>query len=92
MVGKFDLKESYIYRMDYNSKTVPVLRAIAKTRGITGYSRLRKDDLVSLLLSYDAKRKTENLIDYPIPNINVQLLYQLHMMQLSLRKLYLIEY
>src|SRR6201996_1125557 len=61
---KIDLEECYIYRMDYNSKTVLELRALAKMRGFTGYSRLRKAELVSLLSSSDT-----NLIDSPIPDI-----------------------
>ena len=57
--------------MDYHSRTVSELRQIAKARGLIGYSRLRKADLVSLLCSYDIKGKGSNIIDTPIPDINI---------------------
>lgn len=37
---------------DYTDRTVPELRARAKELGLTGYSRLRKAELVRLLRSH----------------------------------------
>ena len=44
------LKEiNSVYKMDYSSKTVKELRNIAKEKGMVGYSRLRKADLVAFV-------------------------------------------
>ena len=39
-----------------NSKTVRELRSIAKDNGLHGYYKLKKDDLVALLLKQSAKK------------------------------------
>ena len=39
-----------------NTKTVPELRSIAKDKGLHGYYRLKKDDLVALLLEQSAEQ------------------------------------
>ena len=44
-----------------NSKTVRELRSIAKDKGLRGYYKLKKDDLVALLLENSAK-------EMPIPS------------------------
>ena len=38
-----------------NTKTVPELRSIAKDKGLRGYHKLKKDDLVALLLEQSAE-------------------------------------
>ena len=51
--------------MDRNKKhfsTVKDLRALAKRRGLKGYSRLKKAELVQLLTP-------ANVVDEPVPNI-----------------------
>lgn len=45
-----------IHKMDYTKKSVPELRALAKRRGHTGYSALRKSQLVGLLKKSPSKR------------------------------------
>ena len=71
MNKKIDLKESYNI-MEYNLKTVSDLRAIARVRGFSGYSRLRKADLISMLLSHvNTKEKEKNLLDDPVPDIGI---------------------
>ena len=74
MNKKIDLKESYNI-MEYNLKTVSDLRAIARVRGFSGYSRLRKADLISMLLSHvNTKEKEKNLLDDPVPDIGIPIL------------------
>lgn len=36
---------------DYNSMTVGDLRTIAKDKGMTGYSKMKKDDLIAALVN-----------------------------------------
>ena len=61
--------------MEYKTKTVKQLRNIAKVKGMRGYSRLRKADLVALVSSGPTQSvKTEhesNLLDAPVPDIKV---------------------
>ena len=75
-LSKFDLKESYVYRMtDYEKKTVPELKAIAKQRGMVGYSRLRKRELISILSPPNVGRGHENnLLDAPVPSTSTPVL------------------
>ena len=40
-----------------NTKTVRELRSIAKDKGLRGYYKLKKDDLVTLLLEQSAERQ-----------------------------------
>ena len=47
--------------------TVKELRSLAKERGITGYSQLRKSELIDLI----ASRSDRSLLDDPVPDINV---------------------
>ena len=42
-------EEEEPYKIDYESMTVVELRALAKDRGLTGYSSLNKADLIQLL-------------------------------------------
>ena len=70
------LKEkSSVYKMEYKTKTVKQLRNIAKEKGMRGYSRLRKADLVALVSSGPTQSvKTvheSNLLDAPVPDIKV---------------------
>src|SRR5688572_1578679 len=70
------LKEkSSVYKMEYKTKTVKQLRNIAKVKGMRGYSRLRKADLVALVSSRPTQNvKTEhegNPLDAPVPDIKV---------------------
>ena len=44
--------------VDYNIFWVSDLRALEKNRGLRGYSKLRKADLISLLRSDDASTRT----------------------------------
>src|SRR5688572_25285125 len=70
------LKEkSSVYKMEYKTKTVKQLRNIAKVKGMRGYSRLRKADLVALVSSRPTQSvKTVHegdLLDAPVPDIKV---------------------
>src|SRR5688572_11877256 len=70
------LKEkSSVYKMEYKTKTVKQLRNIAKVKGMRGYSRLRKADLVALVSSGPTQSvKTvheSNPLDAPVPDIKV---------------------
>jgi len=47
--------------------TVPRLKQMAKDRGHRGYSRLRRDELLNLLIP-------PHLLDQDVPNINVPIL------------------
>jgi hypothetical protein len=40
-------------RIDYKSKTIVQLKAIAKDKGLKGYSKLRKNDLIDFLKEHD---------------------------------------
>ena len=42
-------EEEEPHNIDYESMTVVELRALAKERGLTGYSSLNKADLIQLL-------------------------------------------
>ena len=68
-------EKSSVYKMEYKTKTVKQLRNIAKEKGMRGYSRLRKADLVALVSSGPTQSvKTEhegNLLDAPVPVIDV---------------------
>src|SRR5688572_27071303 len=73
---KKELKEkSSVYKMDYSNKTIEELRNIAKEKGMRGYSRLRKADLmifVSSRLEHSVKTGRESkLLDDPVPDIKV---------------------
>ena len=61
--------------MDYSTKTVKQLRNIAKEKGMVGYSRLRKADLIafvsSRLLQSVKTGHESNLLDAPVPDIKV---------------------
>jgi len=70
------LKEiNSVYKMDYSSKTVKELQNIAKEKGMVGYSRLRKAELVTFV----SQRSTHsvitgqgnNLVDSPVPTTPV---------------------
>src|SRR5688572_11758623 len=70
------LKEkSFVYKMEHKTNTVKQLRSIAKEKGMKGYSRLRKADLVALVSSgptQSVKTGYEcDLLDAPVPNIKV---------------------
>lgn len=49
--------------MSYETKTVIELRAIAKERGLTGYSKLKKADLIDLINNADEPCHQENTPD-----------------------------
>ena len=53
--------------------TVKELRSLAKERGITGYSQLRKSELIDLIES-NGSRSDRSLLDDPVPDINVPVL------------------
>ena len=70
------LKEiNSIYKMDYSSKTVRELRNIAKEKGMVGYSRLRKAELVAFVSSRSTHSvitgQGNNLVDSPVPTTPV---------------------
>src|SRR6218665_468189 len=50
-------------KMDYLSKTVKELRHIARQRGVVGYSRLRKADLIAVI-SIDVRPRSTLLDDW----------------------------
>ena len=67
------------------SKTVKELREIAKQRGLRGYSKLRKAELITMLIPMQipmlnqpcaggAVGGMQNLLDEPVPNIGVPVL------------------
>src|SRR5678816_3568364 len=68
-------EKSSVYKMEYKTKTVKQLRNIAKEKGMRGYSRLRKADLVALVSSGPTQNvKTgheSNPLDAPVPDIKV---------------------
>lgn len=60
---------------------LPELRAIAKERGLRGFSRMKKADLVNLLsssavpitnISEEPLPAITNILDEPLPEINVR--------------------
>ena len=61
--------------MEYSTKTVKELRNIAKEKGMVGYSRLRKADLIAFVSSrlvQSVKTGHESkLLDAPVPDIKV---------------------
>ena len=61
--------------MDSATKTVNQLRNIAKEKGMKGYSRLRKTELIALISSGPVQCITteheSNLLDAPVPDIMV---------------------
>ena len=63
--------------MALNMRTVEELKSIARTRGLKRYSSLRKDELLSLLKTRYITpliRRETNLIDSPLPDIQVETL------------------
>jgi hypothetical protein len=44
---------------DYNTLKVPELREIARSRGLKGWYRLRKSDLISFIITNDTEREVE---------------------------------
>ena len=50
--------------MATNRNTVVQLKSIAKERGLNGYSRLRKDDLIQFI--NDARRSAATCVSYPL--------------------------
>ena len=57
------------YKMEYNKKTVIELRNIAKQRGMVGYTRLRKADLIEAILT--ANDKMNSVLDAHVPDIGI---------------------
>ena len=58
-----------------DNKTVKELQAIARERGVRGYSKLRKAELVELLKPVVTPTLGGgNLLDEPVPNIEVPVL------------------
>ena len=51
-----------------NNKTVKQLNAIAKERGIRGYYKLRKAELINTLEAPRLVEQKRNIFDEPIPN------------------------
>ena len=51
-----------------NNKTVKQLKAIAKERGIRGYYKLRKAELINALKAPRLIEQKSNIFDEPIPN------------------------
>lgn len=45
--------------MDYGKMNVAALKAECKDRGITGYSKLRKEDLIAALEAHEAPKVSE---------------------------------
>ena len=67
---------SVLSKMGYEKKNVQQLRQIAKEKGMTGYSRLRKAELVAMVSSSPVQvRKTRDirhyLLDAPVSEIKV---------------------
>ena len=54
-------------KMSYSSNTVVELRNIARQRGLVGYSKLRKADLIEKIIAND----NNDLLDAPVPDIPV---------------------
>ena len=50
------------------------LQVIAKERGMRGYSKLGKAELITLLRHGGVVGKTLSLLDEPVPNISVPIL------------------
>ena len=46
-----------VYKMNYEGMRVPELRSIGKDRELTGYSKLKRLELVSLLRASDKVKK-----------------------------------
>ena len=51
-----------------NNKTVKQLKVIAKERGIRGYYKLRKSELINTLKAPGLVEQKSNIFDEPIPN------------------------
>lgn len=75
---------SNVPRQNFNLFTVSELKSIAKAQGLTGYSRLRRDELLTLLQGLQIVEKTQNTnfedlpqeIQLEIMSQSQQLLYQ----------------
>ena len=50
------------------NRTVVQLKAIAKERGIRGYYKLRKAELIRVLEATKLEEQKSNIFDEPIPN------------------------
>ncbi len=46
---------------DYKNLKVLELREIAKSRGLKGYSRLRKSELISFIMSEEERHKNDEM-------------------------------
>src|SRR5271157_1231131 len=62
---------SSVNKMINSHMKVPELKAAAKARGLKGYSRLRKAELIQLVYGAHVGGANENILDSPVPDIQV---------------------
>ena len=56
-------------REKYESLAVAVLRDLAKTRGITGTSTMKKGDLIEAMLALDEKEQSTKAAEKPVEKV-----------------------
>src|SRR5271156_816226 len=63
---------STVNKMINAEMTVVELKAAAKARGLKGYSKLRKPELLQLFHGKHVDAANDSIVDAPVPNIQVQ--------------------